>query len=51
MVHGVEYVRDGYFGSQINAIYDVSYMVVSCAGITLWAFLQIRIVNKTIVPE
>lgn len=51
MVHGVEYVRDGYFGSQIDAIYDIFYMAVICTGITLWALLQIRIVNKTVVPE
>lgn len=51
MVHGVEYVRDGYFGSKFNAIYDLSYMAVVCALMLLVAFAHLRKVSRAVVPE
>ena len=35
MVHGIELVRDGYFGSLFNAHYDVAYLTFSCMFLTL----------------
>jgi ABC-2 type transport system permease protein/capsular polysaccharide transport system permease protein len=51
MVHGVEYVRDGFFGSKIVAHHDLSYMASICAVFTLAAFVQIRRVSRIITPE
>jgi ABC-type polysaccharide/polyol phosphate export permease len=51
MVHGVEFVRDGYFGSQINARYDMSYMAIICAVMTLFALSQLRKISRMVIPE
>lgn len=50
MVHGIEMVRDGYFGSQARAIYDLSYVIpVNMVMITV-ALLLTRYVSKRLVP-
>ncbi|HET7708729.1 MAG TPA: ABC transporter permease [Sphingomicrobium sp.] len=51
MVHGSELLREGYFGSHINAIYDVGYlalctMVMLCIGLAMS-----RNVRDYVVPE
>jgi ABC-type polysaccharide/polyol phosphate export permease len=51
MVHAVELVRDGYFGSQINAKYDMLYMATICAVLTLIALAQMRKVSRSVIPE
>ena len=51
MVHGVEYVRDGYFGSQINARYDMQYMALCCTALTILALAQLRKIGKLVIPE
>jgi ABC-2 type transport system permease protein/capsular polysaccharide transport system permease protein len=51
MVHGVEYVRHGYFGSQFRAHYDLSYMAVFCAGMSLLGLAITRRVSREVVPE
>ena len=51
MVHGVEYLREGYFGSKITAHYDVGYMVLVNSMITLLALAQNRKVSRTVIPE
>ena len=35
MVHGVEMLRDGYFGNAVRTHYDVGYMAVSCLVLSL----------------
>ena len=50
MVNGVEYVREGFFGSQIVAHHDMGYMALFCAGLTLLALAEIRKVTKIITP-
>jgi ABC-2 type transport system permease protein/capsular polysaccharide transport system permease protein len=50
MVHGVEYLREGYFGSKIHAHYDMSYMALCCAALTLLALAQMRRVSRKVVP-
>lgn len=51
MVHGVEYVRDGYFGSQIIAHHDMSYMALWNLGLTLVALILTQKVSRTVVPR
>ena len=51
MVHGVEFLREGYFGSKIVAHYDIGYMVLINTLITLLALAQTRKVSRTVVPE
>ena len=35
MVHGVEMVREGYFGRQVHTHYDLAYMAACCLVLTL----------------
>ncbi len=51
MVHGVEYLREGYFGSQIHPHHDLFYMAAICTVLTLAALMQIRHIGRIIVPE
>lgn len=51
MVHGVEYLREGYFGSQIVARYDLAYMAAWNAGLTLLGFLRVRAISGEVRPE
>jgi ABC-2 type transport system permease protein/capsular polysaccharide transport system permease protein len=51
MVSGIEFVREGYFGSKIVSHYDMTYMAICCLCVTLLAFAQERIVSRTVVPE
>jgi ABC-type polysaccharide/polyol phosphate export permease len=50
MVNGVEYVREGFFGSQIVAHYDMAYMALVCTFLTLLAFAEIRKTSALITP-
>lgn len=51
MVHGVEILREGYFGSRIVAHYDISYMAVCNTVLTALGLAQVRRVSRTVVPE
>jgi ABC-type polysaccharide/polyol phosphate export permease len=51
MVHGVELLREGYFGSIFKAHYDIPYMVVVCAALTLIGLVKTRQVSRTVMPE
>ena len=51
MVHGVEYLREGFFGSQINAHYDIPYMAIINAVLTLFGLSQVRAIRSNVVPE
>lgn len=51
MVHGVELLRDGYFGSTIRTHYDIGYMLMWCLGLTAFGLAQERIVSKQVTPE
>lgn len=42
MVHGVEMVRDGYFGSRVTTHYDLGYMAVCCLVLTFVGLLLLR---------
>lgn len=51
MVHGVEMIREGYFGGKITAIYDSSYMTLSIMALLFLGLLQIRRISRDVVPE
>lgn len=51
MVHGVEYIREGYFGSKINAIHDLSYMALVNMVLTVLALAVTRKISRQVVPE
>jgi ABC-type polysaccharide/polyol phosphate export permease len=51
MVHGVEYVREGYFGSRIHAHYDLAYMALFCSALTVLGLAKVRKVSREVVPE
>lgn len=51
MVHGVEILREGYFGSMVHAHYDLAYMAACCLGLTLLGFAQERVVSRQVMPE
>jgi ABC-type polysaccharide/polyol phosphate export permease len=51
MVHGVEMVRDGYFGSSFRATYNVSFVVAANVILTLIALAAQRIVSRSVAPE
>ena len=46
MVHCVEMLRDGYFGSQFKAQYDVAYVVLCNTFITLFGLAQVRDITR-----
>ena len=50
MVHGVELLREGYFGSAITAYYDMGYMALWNAGLTILALAMLRIVARDVIP-
>jgi ABC-2 type transport system permease protein/capsular polysaccharide transport system permease protein len=51
LVHGVELVREGFFGSQIVAHYDMGYLTVINLGLTLLALALTRRISRNVVPE
>ena len=51
MVHGIEWVREGYFGSGIIAHYDPAYIALINTILTLLGLSQVRKVSTTVVPE
>jgi ABC-type polysaccharide/polyol phosphate export permease len=42
MVHGVEMVREGYFGSSVRTHYDLGYMAMCCLVLTLIGLFLVR---------
>jgi ABC-2 type transport system permease protein/capsular polysaccharide transport system permease protein len=51
MVHGVEFIREGYFGSSFHAHYDLIYMACWNIGLTILGLAQTRRVSREVVPE
>ena len=50
MVHGVELLREGYFGSVITAHYDVGYLASWSAILTLLGLIRVRALGKLVIP-
>jgi ABC-type polysaccharide/polyol phosphate export permease len=51
MVHGVEILREGYFGSKVHAHYDIAYMALCSLGLTLIGLSQERVISRQVTPE
>jgi ABC-2 type transport system permease protein/capsular polysaccharide transport system permease protein len=51
MVHGTEYIREGYFGSRIRAHHDLGYMALFNASMLILALAQLRKVSREVIPE
>jgi ABC-type polysaccharide/polyol phosphate export permease len=51
MVHGVELLREGYFGSAVHAHYDINYMVRICLCLTLLGLAVLREAGRKVIPE
>ena len=50
-VHGVEIVREGWFGDRARAVYDLSYLIPVNLLLTGLAMLLVRRLAATVVPE
>jgi ABC-type polysaccharide/polyol phosphate export permease len=42
MVHGVELLREGYFGSSVRTHHDIAYMSICCLVLTLVGLFLVR---------
>lgn len=51
MVHGVEILREGYFGSAVRAHYDVVFMAVVCLCLTFLGLALTREAGRRVEPE
>ena len=51
MVHGVEIVREGWFGTQARAHYDLGYVIPVSLVLSFIALLAVRWVEGRVVPE
>lgn len=51
MVHGIEILREGYFGSAVRAHYSIPYMVATCLILTILALSQERTISRMVTPE
>jgi ABC-type polysaccharide/polyol phosphate export permease len=51
MVHGLELIREGYFGSAIHAHYDMAYMALCNAVLTVLGLANTRIISRTVIPK
>lgn len=46
MIHGVEYIREGFFGTLVTAHYDMFYLTLWNIGLTLFGLSQVRLSHK-----
>lgn len=51
LVHGVELIREGFFGSKIVAHYDLSYFAMFNIALSLFALIFVKKVSREVVPE
>lgn len=51
MVHGVEYVREGYFGQSIHAHHDLVYMGSVCLALSVMGLAVMRRISREVMPE
>jgi ABC-2 type transport system permease protein/capsular polysaccharide transport system permease protein len=51
LVHGVELIREGFFGSKIVAHYDMGYLTTINIGLSLFALALTRRVSRKVIPE
>lgn len=51
MVHGVELVREGFFGARAFAMYDITYIISVNLVLSTIALMLVRRVSRSVVPE
>lgn len=51
MVHGVELLREGYFGSQVTAVYDLTYLISTTLIMLCLGLALSRAIGAEVVPE
>ena len=51
MVHGVELLREGYFGSHFTAHYDLAYMGSVTLVMTVIGLAELRSLGSRVTPE
>jgi ABC-2 type transport system permease protein/capsular polysaccharide transport system permease protein len=51
VVHGVEMIREGFFGSKVEAIYDAGYVVTCSLVLSVTALILVRWVEKRLTPQ
>lgn len=51
MVHGVEFIREGWFGARALAHYDMAYMGIVNAVMTYIGLVLVRRVSRNVIPE
>ncbi|MBN8819775.1 MAG: ABC transporter permease [Sphingomonas sp.] len=51
LVHGVELIREGFFGSRVKAHYDMGYLGTINLVLTLFALALLLKVSRKVVPE
>jgi capsular polysaccharide transport system permease protein len=51
MVHGVELIREGYFGGLVPAHYDLGYMSVICMFLSFLGLALVREVGRRTEPQ
>lgn len=50
MVHGVEMLREGFFGGVVRTHYDVQYMALCCLVLTLFGLFLVRDAGRRVEP-
>jgi capsular polysaccharide transport system permease protein len=51
MVHGVEMLRDGFFGQTVRTHYDMVYMFLACLCMTFLGLALTRETSRRVAPE
>lgn len=51
MIHGVEWVRDGFFGSHFTAMYSPMYLISWNMVLTFFGLVELRNAKRHIVPQ
>lgn len=51
MVHGIEFLRDGYFGARVRTHYDLGYLALVSLALSSAALLQVRVAGRRVHPE
>jgi capsular polysaccharide transport system permease protein len=51
MVHGVEMIREGYFGNIVKTHYDVGYMAMCCLMLSLSALFLVRDAGRRVEQQ